>query len=215
MQLVETLNSSINFVQEYINFSEEKFIETLLWSLLCWASWVIFPHLQFRYKIISRFTNGDMGTACDFLAYYLIYIGTLRNHAFNEAVNNNIKISYGIFEVPIQIACYSAMAFGLVLLTMSFYRLGMRNMYFGDHFGFLFKERITSFPYNIVDDAQYVGTTFFFMGFSLCYHSPTGVFLTLVINVLYKVLSLVESSKLKEFYPDSSETVSDEKIKTN
>ena len=202
MQLIKTF---LDISQEYINFREPKFLETLAYSFLCFALWVILPHLQFKYRLLSRFTGGDEGKACDFLAYFLIYIGTLRNHAFNEAVNNNIHMNYGDWEVPIQILSYLSMIYGLLLVVFSFYRLGMRNMYFGDHFGFLFKERITSFPYNHVENPQYIGTTTFFLGFSLAFHSPAGIFITVVVNMLYNLLNLIEERKLKVFYPDVKE----------
>lgn len=200
-------------VQEYINFTEPKFVETMLYSFLCFALWIILPHLQFKYQLLSKFIGNDNGKACDFLSYFLIYVGTLRNHAFNEAVNRNIHVSYGIFEIPIQIICYLSMAFGLVLIAFSFYRLGLRNMYFGDHFGFLFKEKITSFPYNYFENPQYVGTTTFYLGFSIAFHSPAGVVITLLVNVLYRILNIVEERKLKVFYPDSNEDCSKESKK--
>jgi phosphatidylethanolamine N-methyltransferase len=192
-------------VQKYIDFTESKFIEANIYSVLCFALWVILPHLQFRYKLLSRFVGNDEEKACDFLSYFLIYTGTIRNHAINEAINNNIHINYGIWEYPILLLSTVLMIFGLVLVSFSFYRLGLRGMYFGDHFGFLFKEKIIQFPYNYFDNAQYVGTTAFFIGYSLFFHSPAGIFITILINLLYKVLTFVENRKLKIFYPDTKE----------
>ena len=201
-----------SYTKDMIDFTETKFIESLLYSFLCFSLWIILPHLQFKYKLLSRFLGNDEGRACDFLSYFLIYTGTLRNHAFNEAVNNNKQLNYGKFEIPIVILCYATMIFGLTLVFFSFYRLGMRNMYFGDHFGFLFKEKITTFPYNHFENPQYVGTTCFFLGFSLAFKSPAGVFITLVMNILYHVLNIVEEKKLKIFYP-SNEEMNDTKTK--
>ena len=201
---MQVVYSALEFLQTYINFSDPKFIETLGYSFLCFFMWVFLPHLEFKYKLLSRMTGNDQGKAADFLAYFLIYSGTLRNHIFNEAVGSNFKLpSYGLYEIPVQILCYLSMAFGMTLIAFSFYRLGMRNMYFGDHFGFLFTEKITSFPYNYFDNPQYLGTTFLFLGYSISWHSPAGIFLTLVINVLYRILNVVEERKLKVFYPDS------------
>ena len=179
----------IEILQQYIDFSETKFIEANAYSVLCFALWIILPHLQFRYKLLSRLVGNDEAKACDFLSYFLIYTGTMRNHAINEAINNNIHINYGIWEYPILLISSVLMLFGLVLVSFSFYRLGLRGMYFGDHFGFLFKEKIIQFPYNYFDNAQYVGTTAFFIGYSLFFHSPAGIFLTVVIYLLYQVLT--------------------------
>jgi phosphatidylethanolamine N-methyltransferase len=201
---MSTIQNILQLSQELINFKEEKFLETIAWSLLCFACWIILPHLQFKYKLLSRLFGNDQGRANDFLAYFLVYTGVLRNEAFKVALENNVKISYGNFELPIFIASYIAIVYGILLVAGSFYRLGMRNMYFGDHFGFLFKEKITAFPYNHTKDPQYVGTTSFGIGYSLLNYSPSGVFLTLLVYILYKILNLVEDRKLKIFYPDSS-----------
>jgi phosphatidylethanolamine/phosphatidyl-N-methylethanolamine N-methyltransferase len=201
---MQAIQNILELSQEYINFKEEKFIETLAWSFLCFACWIILPHLQFKYKLLSRFFGNDQGRANDFLAYFLVYTGVLRNEAFKVAMENNIKISFGKYELPVLVASYISIAYGLLLIAGSFYRLGMRNMYFGDHFGFLFKEKITAFPYNHTKDPQYVGLTLFGIGYSLVHHSPAGIFLTLFVFILYKILNLVEDRKLKIFYPDSN-----------
>ena len=96
---------------------------------------------------------------------------------------------------------YLAVIFGLVLVAMSFYRLGLRGMYFGDHFGFLFKEKITQFPYNYFPNAQYVGTTATMIGYSLIKHSAFGIFISMFIYGQYQILWIVENKKLKVFYP--------------
>jgi methylene-fatty-acyl-phospholipid synthase len=195
----------LELMTQYIDFTETKFLEANAYSILGFTLWVLLPHIQFKYKLLSRLTGNDEAKACDFLSYFLIYTGTIRNHAINEAINNNVHISYGIWEYPILVVSAVLIAFGLILVGFSFYRLGLRGMYFGDHFGFLFKEKIVQFPYNYFDNAQYVGTTAFFIGFSLFYHSPAGVFMTVVIYLLYQVLTFVENRKLKIFYPDAKE----------
>jgi phosphatidylethanolamine N-methyltransferase len=191
------------YIVDLVNFSDEHFLNAVYYSIFCFALWIILPHLQFKYKLLSRLTNGSNEKACDFLAYFLIYTGTTRNHYFNEAIKSNIHINYGIWELPVMFLSLISMAFGLALVAGSFYRLGMRGMYFGDHFGFLFKEKITQFPYGYFENPQYVGTTAFFIGYSLYCHSPTGVVLTLLINLLYHLLNVVEERKLKIFYPQT------------
>ncbi len=198
---------------DYIDYTETNFLQAVGYSFLCFLLWILLPHLQFKYKLLSKLTVGDEGKACDFLAYFLIYTGTIRNHAINEMINKNKTISYGNLEIPIQILSYSMMVFGLILVVFSFYRLGLRGMYFGDHFGFLFKEKITSFPYNHFPNAQYVGTTWFFVGFSLAFHSLAGIFIALLVYLLYQILNVVESRKLEIFYPPNKQVKETLKMK--
>ncbi len=195
------MDKLISILSTYIDFSEPNFISAVQYSFLCFLGWIILPHLQFEYKLLSILTGGNQGIACDFLTYFLIYLGTSRNHHINEAISHNKIFNYGNYEIPVQILAYLLIIFGLVLVTGSFFRLGMRGMYFGDHFGFLFKERITQFPYNYFPNAQYVGTTAGFIGYSLAQHSAAGIFIALLVYLLYKVLTIVEFRKLKVFYP--------------
>jgi phosphatidylethanolamine/phosphatidyl-N-methylethanolamine N-methyltransferase len=185
---------SIDITQRYLHWS-------IFHAFLNFAFWILLPHLEFKYKLLSRFTNGDQGKACDFLSFLLIQTGALRNLTFNEAVNENIKISYGYLDIPLEILGFIMMAAGGLLILITFYRMGIRGMYFGDHFGFLFTEKITAFPFNYLDNPQYVGTTTFFLGSSIFYHSPAGVFLTLLTYALYMILNVIESKKLNIFYP--------------
>lgn len=206
--------SYINFLTNYIDFTETNFLQAVAYSFLCFFLWILLPHLEFKYKILSKITLGNKEKACDFLSYFLIYTGTLRNQAINEMMNKNKLMSYGIYEIPLQILAYISMAFGLVLVMFSFYRLGLRGMYFGDHFGFLLKEKIVAFPYNYFPNAQYVGTTWFFIGFSVAFHSAAGLFISFLVYLLYQILNLVESKKLEIFYPEKKEG-EDVKIKGN
>jgi methylene-fatty-acyl-phospholipid synthase len=197
----ENINSLNNLFTDYIDFTEPMFLLSIFYSILCFLLWILIPHLEFKYKFLSRLLNGDQEKACDFLSYFLIYTGTMRNNAINEMINKNKVITYGIYEIPLQIFAYTTMTFGIILVIFSFYRLGLRGMYFGDHFGFLLKEKIVSFPYNYFPNAQYVGTTWLFIGYAIAFHSPAGLFITLLINILYQILNLVESKKLEIFYP--------------
>lgn len=192
-----------NLLTTYINFTDSNFIQAIQYSTICFLGWIILPHLQLKYKILSRLTGGNQSIACDFLAFFLIYTGFLRNQAINQAIYNSPTLFFGFYEIPILIISYFLMLFGGVLVTMSFYRLGLRGMYFGDHFGFLFKEKITQFPYNYFPNAQYVGTTSLLIGFSLIYYSAAGIFISLLIYGQYKILWIVENRKLKVFYPSS------------
>ncbi len=196
-----TFNSQITFYSQIINFTEERFIDTILHTVFCAVIWTILLHLQFKYNLLTRLVGNDGGKAADFLAYIIIYSGCTRNYAFSEALTNNHKFHLGLWDYLIIGIGYSLIVFGLVLIAFSFYRLGLRGMYFGDHFGFLFKEKVISFPYNIFENPQYIGSCSFFYGMALSHLSPAGICLSLLINSSYYVLNYFESKKLAIFYP--------------
>lgn len=190
----------------YTDISEKDFQWSVFYALLNFFIWMIIPHFEFRCNLISRFLNGNKAKACDFLSFVLIQTGALRNLAFNEAIKHGIVISYGEFGLPIEIIGATMIAAASLLIMITFYRMGIRGMYFGDHFGFLFHEKITEFPFSHLDNPQYVGTTTFLIGCAIYYHSPAGAVLAALTYILYCILNVVEGKKLAEFYPSSKKS---------
>mmetsp|Transcript_24928 Transcript_24928/g.26020 ORF Transcript_24928/g.26020 Transcript_24928/m.26020 type:complete len:223 (+) Transcript_24928:41-709(+) len=202
------LSEITTFFQEQllIDITETNFLWSLVFALQNWICWMIIPTFEYKFNILSRFLGGDKGRANDMFAYAMIHTGAIRNLYYHEAINNNTILDYGVFGLGIEILGALMAIFGFVLIFGSYYRLGMRNMYFGDYFGFTFKEMITAFPYNRFDNPQYIGTTCFFLGLSIFHHSPTGVLLTFITWGLYSLYFMLEERMLIEFYPAPTTT---------
>lgn len=203
----ELISNVVSFSNEklMIDVTEYNFLWSVFYAFLNFALWMLVPHLEFKYKILSRFMNKNQEKACDFLSFILIHTGALRNLCFNEAINKGLILSYGNLNLPIEVIGAIMAIVGSIIVTLTFYRMGIRGMYFGDHFGFFFKEKISAFPFSHLDNPQYVGTTTFFLGCSLYYHSPAGLALTILTYVLYMILNIFESKKLAVFYPPKKE----------
>jgi phosphatidylethanolamine N-methyltransferase len=69
------------------------------------------------------------------------------------------------------------MAIGFTFVLSSMYKLGITGTYLGDYFGILMEERVTSFPFNVLDNPMYVGSTMAFFGNALRYYKN-------VLNIL-------------------------------
>jgi methylene-fatty-acyl-phospholipid synthase len=67
------------------------------------------------------------------------------------------------------------------------YALGVTGTYLGDYFGILMKERVTSFPFNVLDNPMYVGSTMVFVATSLWYASLAGLMVSAVVYVMYSI----------------------------
>ncbi len=59
--------------------------------------------------------------------------------------------------------------FGQVFVISSFYRLGITGTFLGDYCGILLDEPIRGFPFNVLDNPMYVGSTLSFLGSSIRY----------------------------------------------
>jgi uncharacterized membrane protein YagU involved in acid resistance len=59
--------------------------------------------------------------------------------------------------------------------------------FLGDYFGILMSARVTGFPFNIVENPMYVGSTMCFAATALWYSSPAGLLLTLLVHIVYTI----------------------------
>jgi hypothetical protein len=57
----------------------------------------------------------------------------------------------------------------------------------GDYFGILMDERVTSFPFNVLDNPMYYGSSMVFLSTALWYASPVGIILTGWAFTLYLI----------------------------
>lgn len=58
---------------------------------------------------------------------------------------------------------------GLVFFVGAYLRLGVAGTYLGDYFGIFREERITAFPFNVLDNPMYDGSSIFHFGEGMLY----------------------------------------------
>ena len=141
------MESPIKFVLDNIDFKEKYLLEVIFYSFLSIIVWGLLPHLQYRYKLISTITQGDMEKGADILALVLIHIGTFRNYSFTEAIYNNKRLDFGNYNIISTVLGIFIIFLGSYLWVTSLLKLGVRGCYFGDHFGFLLKKKNNYFPF--------------------------------------------------------------------
>lgn len=59
------------------------------------------------------------------------------------------------------------MAVGSILVASSMFRLGITGTYLGDYCGILMDARVTGFPFNVLSNPMYDGSTLNFLGMAL------------------------------------------------
>ena len=78
-------------------------------------------------------------------------------------------------------------AAGQLFVLTSTYALGITGTFLGDYFGILMSHRVEGFPFSVVRDPMYVGSTMCFLATALWYEKPAGVALTVYVWVVYVV----------------------------
>lgn len=64
--------------------------------------------------------------------------------------------------------------------------------FLGDYCGILMDAPVTSFPFNVLDNPMYVGSTMCFVGSSLWYGSVAGLVLAAEVFVVYQIAQIFE-----------------------
>jgi len=74
---------------------------------------------------------------------------------------------------------------GQLFVLSSTWALGITGTFLGDYFGILMDHRVEGFPFNVLRDPMYVGSTMCFTATALWRESPAGLMITLYVYVVY------------------------------
>jgi len=61
-------------------------------------------------------------------------------------------------------------------------------------------ERVTSFPFNVLDNPMYVGSAMSFFGTSFWYGKPIGFLLSIEVSIMYVIAMMLEGPFTTRIY---------------
>lgn len=210
------LMSIVQYLRTSINWSDP-----LVWLAAAHITfnpvfWNVSARLEYKTKLLSRIF-GSAKLACYVLAFVTFSIGLTRNVVVIIAVTRQLSIEAYLSATTIyymQVLGVFCIIAGLTLAISSMIRLGLTGTYLGDYFGMLKSSRVTAFPYNIVDNPMYTGSTIAFLGLAINRLSPIGILLTLYIHIVYSVALFFEEPFTAKIYSKKDDKHSKE-IKAN
>ncbi|XP_057215263.1 phosphatidylethanolamine N-methyltransferase-like [Triplophysa rosa] len=97
------------------------------------------------------------------------------------------------------------MAIGSLFVISSFLTLGFSGTFLGDYFGILMDQKVTGFPFNVMDNPMYWGSTANYLSLALMNASPVGVVLTAVVGLSYRIAIAYEGPFTEEIYRQRSQ----------
>ncbi|KAF9938367.1 hypothetical protein BGZ65_013016 [Modicella reniformis] len=172
---------------EFIDFLWEK-INTpscqmaILAMILHVANYNVTARIEYNTRMFTKTIGSN---AIYFYAVYLILSALVRDHFIHLAVapdaGSFVLFSAGVASV-LGGACF---AFGVLLNLWTLKALGIKGMYNGDSFGFLFDAPVEDGPYRFFKDPQYVGTTSSLVGTAIYYQSITGYVLAVDMYIIF------------------------------
>lgn len=99
---------------------------------------------------------------------------------------------------------------GQVFVVTSTYALGITGTFLGDYFGILMDHRVEGFPFNVLRDPMYVGSTLCFAATALWYECPAGLLVTLYVYIVYVIALRFEGPFTDMIYLNRSEKKKDQ-----
>ncbi|KIP06633.1 hypothetical protein PHLGIDRAFT_106708 [Phlebiopsis gigantea 11061_1 CR5-6] len=168
----------------YVDFSKTSLLVSAAAIAFNPTAWNIVARDEYRNKTITKLFGGNAKNGCYFLAVMIFAFGILRDTLYERALKEQPQ--HAILPEPLN----TILAAGLFLVGQTFvitstYALGITGTFLGDYFGILMDHRVEGFPFNVLRDPMYVGSTMCFAAGALWYERPAGLLITLYVYVVY------------------------------
>ncbi|KAI0694940.1 phospholipid methyltransferase [Cerioporus squamosus] len=143
------------------------------------TAWNIVARNEYRNKTITRVFGGNARYGCYFLALCIFSAGMFRDALYHHAIleQPRQKILPEPFDTLVP----------ATFVISSTWALGITGTFLGDYFGILMNHRVEGFPFNVLRDPMYVGSTMCFAATALWYERPAGLLITLYVYIVYVI----------------------------
>lgn len=151
----------------YVDLGDSVFWQAVFVIVLQPLIWNIIGRFEHHTRILSRvFIRREIGVYV--LAAWIFIAGRFRDGLIMMAMDRQEKPEF-LDALGVRVAGILFVCVGLMLVMSSFFQLGVYGTFLGDYFGILMDEPITKFPFSVMSDPMYDGSTLAFLGKSLLY----------------------------------------------
>ncbi|CAG8683986.1 18070_t:CDS:2, partial [Acaulospora morrowiae] len=172
-------------ILDAIDFSQKSFWISLASIAFNPLFWNYVARKEYNTHFITR-TFGNSYYGCYALAVTIFSLGIFRDYLYKQAIENQPSLTL-LQHDYIKVISAILFIFGNIFVLSSMYALGITGTYLGDYFGILMNDRVTSFPFNVLDNPMYYGSSMVFLSTALWYASPAGIILTIWVFLLYLI----------------------------
>ncbi|KAG2078489.1 phospholipid methyltransferase [Suillus decipiens] len=169
-----------------VNASATSLYVSLLSIAFNPIAWNIVARNEYRNKTITRIFGGNARYGCYFLAIMILSFGFLRDHLYQRALSDQPRIPMlsAPYDTLVPIGLF---AIGQLFVVTSTWALGITGTFLGDYFGILMDHRVEGFPFNVLRDPMYVGSSMCFVATALWYERPAGLLVSLYVYIAYLI----------------------------
>ncbi|KAM5538746.1 hypothetical protein V8D89_007468 [Ganoderma adspersum] len=169
-----------------IDFSQRSLLISVAAIAFNPTAWNIVARNEYRNKTITRIFGGNVRYGCYFLAVSIFTAGMVRDGLFREALQDQPKLK--LLPEPLDVIVPALLfVVGQIFVLTSTWALGITGTFLGDYFGILMDHRVEGFPFNVLRDPMYVGSTMCFAATALWYERPAGLLITLYVYIVYVI----------------------------
>lgn len=172
-------------------------LNPLLWNLV--ARW------EYRNGMIRKVLGGKK-TGAILMGLMIISFGIIRDWMFKLMLDSQPQWPV-LYENWILWTGYASIWIGSTLVFSSFYALGFYGTFLGDYFGILMDDKVTGFPFNLMANPMYVGSTLNFLGAALVKASQAGILVSGLIALVYKVALMYEGPFTEYIYSQRAKSL--------
>ncbi|XP_012661503.1 phosphatidylethanolamine N-methyltransferase isoform X1 [Otolemur garnettii] len=182
----------------YVDPLDPSFVAAVLAIAFNPFYWNVVARWEHKTRKLSRaFSSPHL--ACYALGGSILLLNFLRSYCFTQAMLSQPRVES--LDNPMAYCLgLVLLGVGVVFVLSSFFALGFTGTFLGDYFGILKEARVTTFPFNILDNPMYWGSTANYLGWAIMHASPTGLLLTAVVALTYVVAVLYEEPFTTEIY---------------
>lgn len=182
----------------HVDLGDATFWQAVLLVVLQPLIWNVIGRVEHHTRVVTRVVRRPQ-IGVYLLAAWIFAAGRYRDAVLIDAMDRQEKVQ-SLGELPFRVFGVACVAVGMFLVLTSFLRLGVNGTFLGDYFGILMDEPVTAFPFSVLDDPMYDGSSLAFLGKAVLAKSPTGLVLTVWVYVMYRVAGIVEGAFLREVY---------------
>lgn len=144
------------------------------------------PNAEHRNRTITKVLGGRRYLGCYLLAITIFSLGILRDYLYNQALAMQ-PTNPALQNTPVRALAIVLFIAGNVFVLSSMWMLGVTGTYLGDYFGILMDEMVTGFPFNVLADPMYWGSSANFVAVALWFAKPAGLILSVIVILTYAV----------------------------
>ncbi|RPD60707.1 phospholipid methyltransferase [Lentinus tigrinus ALCF2SS1-6] len=188
-----------------VDFSKSSLLISVAAIAFNPTAWNIVARNEYRNKTITRIFGGNARYGCYFLALSIFSAGMVRDALYHRALleQPQQKILPEPFDTLVPAVLF---VLGQTFVITSTWALGITGTFLGDYFGILMDHRVEGFPFNVLRDPMYVGSTMSFAATALWYERPAGLLITLYVYIVYVIALRFEGPFTDKIYSKKAES---------